>query len=186
MYREVKLLHGLRGSNSQVNGHTDHGGASRPPPVAGKGRGASGSGRRGTQAIKRQGHSPGTATGGTMLCIATQIRNLPMQVATLPWSGKRKWLLQKQKPFFKEILRITSWTPGQQQPGQRSYRPWGSEPTAACGGKREGSEWQRSARDAGDKTPRTFAGYRNRGNNAVHCDSNPQPAYAGCHFTMVG
>ena len=68
----------------------------------------------------------------------------------------------------------------------RVYRPWGSDPTAACGGRRQGNEWQRSARDAGDKTPRTFAGYRNRGSNAVHCDSNPQPAYAGCHFTMVG
>ena len=81
---------------------------------------------------------------------------------------------------------ITSGTPQQQQPGQRSYRPWGSDPTAACGGRREGSEWQRSARDAGVKTPRRFAGHRNRGSNAVHCDSNQQPAYAGCYFTMVG
>ena len=43
---EELLLQGLRGGNSQVNGHTDHGGATRPPPVAEKGRGASGSGRR--------------------------------------------------------------------------------------------------------------------------------------------
>ena len=31
---EVKLLQGLRGSNSQVIGHTDHGGARGAPPVA--------------------------------------------------------------------------------------------------------------------------------------------------------
>ena len=39
------------------------GGATRPPPEAEEGRGASGSGRRGTKAHRRRGHSPGTATG---------------------------------------------------------------------------------------------------------------------------
>ena len=38
----------------------------------------------------------------------------------------------------------------------------GSDPTAACGGNREGSDWQRSARDEGALAPRIFAGYRNR------------------------
>ena len=38
----------------------------------------------------------------------------------------------------------------------------GSDPTAASGGRREGSEWQRSARDEGASAPRIFAGYRNR------------------------
>ena len=42
----------------------------------------------------------------------------------------------------------------------------GSDPTAAGGGRREGSEWQRSARDEG-KLPRTFAGNRNRGSEAT-------------------
>ena len=40
--------------------------------------------------------------------------------------------------------------------------PMGSDPTAASGGRREGSEWQRSARDDGASAPRIFAGYRNR------------------------
>ena len=38
-------------------------GAMRPLPVAEKGSRASGSGQRGTQALRRQGHSLGTATG---------------------------------------------------------------------------------------------------------------------------
>ena len=38
-------------------------GATRPPPVAGGGRGASGSGRRETMVRQHQGYSPGTATG---------------------------------------------------------------------------------------------------------------------------
>ena len=38
----------------------------------------------------------------------------------------------------------------------------GSDPTAAGGGRREGSEWQRSARDEGASAPRIFAGHRNR------------------------
>ena len=38
----------------------------------------------------------------------------------------------------------------------------GSDPTAAGGGMREGSEWQRSAGDEGVLSPRTFAGHRNR------------------------
>ena len=41
-------------------------------------------------------------------------------------------------------------------------RPMGSDPTAACGGNREGSDWQRSARDEGASALRIFAGYRNR------------------------
>ena len=41
-------------------------------------------------------------------------------------------------------------------------RPMGSDPTAASGGRREGSEWQRSARDEGASAPRIFAGHRNR------------------------
>ena len=40
--------------------------------------------------------------------------------------------------------------------------PMGSDPTAACGGNREGSDWQRSARDEGAPAPRIFAGHRNR------------------------
>ena len=40
--------------------------------------------------------------------------------------------------------------------------PMGSDPTAACGGRREGSDWQRSARDEGASAPRIFAGHRNR------------------------
>ena len=40
--------------------------------------------------------------------------------------------------------------------------PMGSDPTAAGGGRREGSEWQRSARDEGVSAPRIFAGHRNR------------------------
>ena len=40
--------------------------------------------------------------------------------------------------------------------------PMGSDPTAAGGGRREGSEWQRSARDDGASAPRIFAGHRNR------------------------
>ena len=43
----------------------------------------------------------------------------------------------------------------------------GSDPTAAGGGGREGSEWPRSARDEGALTPRTFAGNRNRGRIAT-------------------
>ena len=39
----------------------------------------------------------------------------------------------------------------------------GSEPTAAGGGRKEASEWPRSARDEGAPSPRTFAGHRNRG-----------------------
>ena len=31
-----------------------------------------------------------------------------------------------------------------------------------------------------------LAGHRNRGSNATHCDSNMQPAYAGCNIAMVG
>ena len=38
-------------------------GATRPPPVEGGGRGASGSGRRETMVRQHQGYSPGTATG---------------------------------------------------------------------------------------------------------------------------
>ena len=38
----------------------------------------------------------------------------------------------------------------------------GSEPTAAGGGRKEASEWPRSARDEGFSKPRTFAGHRNR------------------------
>ena len=41
-------------------------------------------------------------------------------------------------------------------------RPMGSDPTAAGGGRREGSEGQRSARDDGASAPRIFAGHRNR------------------------
>ena len=38
----------------------------------------------------------------------------------------------------------------------------GSDPTAASGGKREGSEWQRSARDKPALSGKVTAGYRNR------------------------
>ncbi len=38
----------------------------------------------------------------------------------------------------------------------------GSDTTAACGGYREWSEWQGSARDEGAPSPRTFAGHPNR------------------------
>ena len=44
-----------------------------------------------------------------------------------------------------------------------SVARWGSDPTAAGGGRREGSEWPGSARDAGAPSPRTFAGAPNRG-----------------------
>ena len=40
--------------------------------------------------------------------------------------------------------------------------PAGSDPTAAGGRRREGSEWQWSARDEGALSPRTFAGNHNR------------------------
>ena len=54
----------------------------------------------------------------------------------------------------------------------------GSDPTAAGGGRREGSEWQRSARDEGEQ-PRTFAGHRNRKSEATQIRN----LLAGCHFT---
>ena len=38
----------------------------------------------------------------------------------------------------------------------------GSDGSAACGGYSDLSEWQRSARDEGAPSPRTFAGHRNR------------------------
>ena len=43
-----------------------------------------------------------------------------------------------------------------------SVARWGSDPTAASGGCRKGSEWPGSARDAGALSPRTFAGHPNR------------------------
>ena len=43
----------------------------------------------------------------------------------------------------KHFQEITWKHRGQQQPRKRSYRPWGSNPTAASGGGREESEWQR-------------------------------------------
>ena len=49
-YKEL-LLQGLLNSNSHANGHTDHGGAIRPPPGAEEGRGASGSGRQETSLL---------------------------------------------------------------------------------------------------------------------------------------
>ena len=36
------------------------------------------------------------------------------------------------------------WDSGAATARSRVYRPWGNDPTAACGGGREGSEWQRS------------------------------------------
>ena len=48
---------------------------------------------------------------------------------------------------------------------QRKCAPggvWGSDPTAASGGGREGSEWQRSARNEPASPGEVFAGYRNR------------------------
>ena len=60
-------------------------GATRPPPVAGEGREASGSGRRGTKANSR-GHSPGTATGG-----AKRLKSATcLQVATIQPHGRHK------------------------------------------------------------------------------------------------
>ena len=44
----------------------------------------------------------------------------------------------------------------------------GSDPTAAGGGNRKGSEWQWSARDEG-VMPRTFAGYHNRKEGLLRC-----------------
>ena len=41
-------------------------GATRPPPVAGGGRGAIGSGRRETKVRQHRGYSPGTATGPSL------------------------------------------------------------------------------------------------------------------------
>ena len=49
LYDEVRLLlQAFLNSNSQVNGHTDHGGARGAPPVAEKATRASGSGRQET------------------------------------------------------------------------------------------------------------------------------------------
>jgi len=44
-----------------------------------------------------------------------------------------------------------------------SVARWGSEPTAAGGGRKEASEWPGSARDEGFSKPRAFAGHPNRG-----------------------
>ncbi len=33
---------------------------------------------------------------------------------------------------------------------------------------------------------KAHTGYRNRGSDAQHCDSNMQPAFAGCYLAMVG
>ena len=44
-----------------------------------------------------------------------------------------------------------------------SVARWGSEPTAAGGGRKEASAWPGSARDEGFSKPRTFAGHPNRG-----------------------
>ena len=72
----VGLLQAFLNSNSHGNGHTDHGGARRPPPVVEKGSRASGSGRQETSLLRQAKFLPGTATGGAMCFIATQIRNL--------------------------------------------------------------------------------------------------------------
>ena len=44
----------------------------------------------------------------------------------------------------------------------RRDSPVGSDGSAAGGGSSDLSEWQRSARDEGALSPRTFAGHRNR------------------------
>ena len=41
-------------------------------------------------------------------------------------------------------------------------RPVGSESTAACGGERETSEWQRSKKSRTSVSPKIFFGHRNR------------------------
>ena len=43
-----------------------------------------------------------------------------------------------------------------------SVARWGSDPTAAGGGRREGSEWPGSAGDEGAPSPRISAGHPNR------------------------
>ena len=52
--------------------------------------------------------------------------------------------------------------PAPSQRGLSASADWGSDPTAAGGGEREGSEWQRSARNEPASSGEVSAGHRNR------------------------
>ena len=77
-----------------------------------------------------------------------------------------------------------TWKPrGQQQPRKRSYRPWGSDPTAAGGGRREGSEWQRSIKSRDSESPKILSGTATGGAMQSIATQIRNLPVAGCHFT---
>ena len=60
------------------------------------------------------------------------------------------------------VLALPIFTARKQLSSCRRDSPVGSDGSAACGRVSDLSEWQRSARDDGALSPRTFAGHRNR------------------------
>jgi len=74
-------------------------------------------------------------------------------------SAKAEAIFRKIANYFRDSGAATA--------RSRSCRPWGSDPTAAGGGRREGSEWQRSARNKSASAGEVSAGHRNRGSEAT-------------------
>ena len=65
----------------------------------------------------------------------------------------------------------------------RVYRPWGSDPTAAGGGRREGSEWQRSIKSRDSGSPKILSGTATGGAMQSIATQIRNLPVAGCHFT---
>ena len=74
-------------------------------------------------------------------------------------------------PFY-----LTSKLLPQQQPRKRSYRPWGSDGSAACGGKSDLSEWLRSADVEAAPSARKLPGTATGGAISYIATQMPQPA----------
>ena len=62
-----------------------------------------------------------------------------------------------------------------------SYARWGSEPSAACGGRSEVSEWQRSQRATERREGRPMRAPQQGKQTRSVCENNPEVVWWGSH-----